>query len=419
MSRTLAGISLILMLLTGLVVGQLGIVGTSRRAPVSISSAASLQGSYEFYDAINDFMATGNPAQLRSTLHPEFVDHSLDAGSPATGADLERYIDSVRLASPGLEFSITAVLREPGVVAVTIVSELPVHEEDVRLRLDVHDSLPAFDLLRFRGSRLIERWSFPTAPRIGHVETLAEVTFELSVRTTGYILERYTLDQSEHLDLLHETGVVILTESGAVSCESIATSRLGQLQDTQEPCRKHQGSNVIIEGGRSIRLTNPGAELASFVTWRLQEDGIAPGASDTGGSVGGQSEVSGQVLAFGSFELKGREPLEIVIQQAYLEPGNGIAEHVVIGEEIVLPVAGEISVSSLYGDLESLTSTGQLTPVGPPPVVTAHTAIVAHHDASVGYRNVTNAGTTVLVFSIAPAKTSIADEVAPSERQLN
>ncbi|MGD9711077.1 MAG: hypothetical protein AB7V46_03310 [Thermomicrobiales bacterium] len=408
MNRTLAGFSLTLMLLTGLVVGQLRTLESAWPAPASASSAASLRGTYEFYDAFNDFLSTGNPTNLRSTLHPEFVDHSLDVSGPASGADLEEYIDAVRLVSPGVTLSATAVLREPGLVAVSVKSELPADEERVRLRLDARGSLPEFDLLKFRGSKVIERWSFPLAPALGRVEQLAAVTLVQSPASDGFILERFSLDPFEQLDFFHEIGIVILMQSGTVTCESVATSSLGQMQDTRESCRKALESEIIVESGRSIRLRNPGPEPAVLVTLRLQRDGIPTEPSQPEDGRSPQPEFAGQTLAFGSFDHKRRGSLEIVIHEVYLESGNGIAAHSVIGEEVVLTLTGEVDVSSQGGDLESLASNGQMAPIDLPIAATAGNAFFAHQGSRFAYLNSTEGEALVLVFSIGPAATPAA-----------
>lgn len=403
MSRTLAGISLSLMLVTGLVVGQLATVNSAWQSPAAASSAATIQAAYDFYDAINDFMSSGNPVRLRSTLSPDFVDHSLHRSDPATGADLERYIESVRLESPGLRFSVTPVLREPGVVAVAIASNLSADEENLRSQVDVRGSLPSFDLLKLQGSKVIERWSFPVAPPSGRVEAIATVSLRPSPPATGFVLERFALDPFAQLDFLHEAGIVILTESGAVTCESVATSSLGQLQETQETCRTLPDRKIIVEFGRSIRLRNPGPEPATLVTLRLQSGETAPIASPPESIHNAQPGIASQTLAFGLFHEEQRGPLEVVIQEVFLAPGNGVADHTVPGTEVGLMLSGAINVSSLGGSVESGFSGGNLTTIGAPIETTAGNAFFAHHGSRLAYQNTSDEDATVLVFGIASA----------------
>lgn len=404
MSKSLAAVSLVLMLLTGLVIGQFATLASAWPAPALDSSAASLRGAHEFYEAINDLLATGNSADLRSALSPEFADHSLFENGPATGADLERYFDSLRLASPGLMFSATAVLREPGVVAVTISSETTTVEEEGRSRLDVRNSLPTFDLLRLSGSKVVERWSFPVAPRVGSLATLAMASIGQGAGASGFILERFTLEPFEQLDFLHVPGIVILPEGGRVTCESVAMSSLEQLQDTRETCRGHPGSEIIIEAGRSIRLRNPGPGRATLVVFRLLANDVIPGNAQPLPDDSPHLSVNSQTLALGSFDQDMRGQLGVVVQEVHLEPGNGVAEHSVSGEEVVLATTGEIRFSG-HGWVAG--TDGQVTAADLPISSTAGNAIYASDGSRLAYQNPSESEAIVLVFSVASMETTV------------
>lgn len=288
------------------------------------------------------------------------------------------------------------------------MSKSPANEEDAELRLDVHGSLPEFDLLKFRGSQVIERWSFPAAPSLGRMEALATFTLGHSPPAAGFILERFTLDAFEQLDFLHEPGIVILPESGLATCETIATSSFEQMQETQEQCRKHPGSEIVIESGRSIRLSNPGAEPATLLTLRLQQEGKAPDSVQPESSSKAPPEAEGQMLAFGPFDQELRGPLEVVIQEVYLQPENGMSVHSAVGEEVVLAIDGGVFVSWQGGAVESFASNGNVDPIRTPRTMTAGEALVAHHGSRLAYRNTSDRETTLLVFRIVPAETATA-----------
>src|SRR5680860_977090 len=76
MSRTAAAFALTLTLLTGIVLGQLHSASSTRSFTTEVPNPRASQTAASFYQAINSLLETGNPADLRSILHSDFIDHS-------------------------------------------------------------------------------------------------------------------------------------------------------------------------------------------------------------------------------------------------------------------------------------------------------------------------------------------------------
>src|SRR5680860_266055 len=96
MNKTAVVFALTLMLLTGLVVGQIYSLGAPGLATVPASNPQALRTSERFYMAVNTLLESGDASSLRAVLHPGFIDHAAGGEDPGTARDLETELLAVR-----------------------------------------------------------------------------------------------------------------------------------------------------------------------------------------------------------------------------------------------------------------------------------------------------------------------------------
>src|SRR5688572_9290932 len=102
MARTARAIALMLMLLTGVVLGQLYRLDSPGAATIPAANPLALQTAERFYAAVNSLLETGDPSALRGTLHDRFVDRASDHESPASAGELEDQLLALRQSLPGI-----------------------------------------------------------------------------------------------------------------------------------------------------------------------------------------------------------------------------------------------------------------------------------------------------------------------------
>ncbi len=151
-------VALSLVLLTGLMLGQLDLLGSAiiGNAPAT-ATRATLDGA-AFYAAIDTYIATGQSGAVRALLRPDFIDH-IDDGTKMLGFDpLLRRLDDIRAFFPESRFDAQPLSARGDIVhfAITLVSAKA--GTVAGLPIAATGPIVASETLRTFEGRIVERW---------------------------------------------------------------------------------------------------------------------------------------------------------------------------------------------------------------------------------------------------------------------
>lgn len=353
-----------MMLLTGLVVGQLSAL---RPGPARISYPADRDSAATagmFYEAVNEFLRTGERSMLLSLLAPGFVDHPAHASGGQSATDFLDDLGSMRAVFPGLqlEVAIVSAQRDTAVVDVRIAGQTGGSFADMEFDAGGEQG---FEVLMFEGERILEHWASREMPPLYEHVVTAEIPVGSSMIPDPAI-ERLTFEPGGTISFLDRDGYLLVAEMGDLSIwvasvperdihspwiasgsiDLPAGGELGTLQTDQA---------LVARPGTHLRLANysDSAVTALLVSVRPEDFGLAGGDHYV---VFQSTGMSRQTIASGppldSRLEHGR--LTVTVGRAELPAGasipghyTGVAELVTVDMgtiEAMVPVGGAIWV---------------------------------------------------------------------------
>ena len=160
MPRTAAAIAIFLMLITGIVVGQLRLMAGPRIAPVSVQIEKPVDTTIakDFYDSLNHIIQTGNVFPLEALVAPGFVDHTPFSSDPGTKDSLQHYFVALHARAPRALLSVTELTGNGALVGVRIRLE-GVSELTVAGLPHTYPAIDSYELLRIDEEKVVERWA--------------------------------------------------------------------------------------------------------------------------------------------------------------------------------------------------------------------------------------------------------------------
>jgi predicted ester cyclase len=354
MSRTATAIAIMLMLLTGVVLGQAYSLGSTRPLAVPASQPDPRETAQRFYDAINAGLNSGETTTLQSVLHADFVGHSPFDAEPRTAQDLEATIQTLGQAYPGLRFEVSGMIAHGPVAASQLTRVGETRGAIGGIPVELATSPDVYDLLRIEDGRVIERWAslaFPQPPRVETVATLDPLAPTISPRTPK--LERLTLQQFAEYEVESHGGVIILVESGEAS--TFVTTSTEPSSVTLAALQ-----SLAIPAHSPFRIKN--AELAPSTMLVLTIPPFDPDDSrndDSAFSARPESlpaGVSHELLMSGMTIIPGQHPLTVKMHQMVIPSGTAIASHRVAESDMLLVIDGTIEVRVQEGSSALTTS---------------------------------------------------------------
>ena len=111
MSRTTASTAVILALLTGIVLGQLGSLATQPgafRSGAPSTAPRPMEIARSFYDAVNHLLATGDRV-LDASLAPGFTEHEPDGQTDRTLSEMIDGLVALRSTWPNLQLTVVSL----------------------------------------------------------------------------------------------------------------------------------------------------------------------------------------------------------------------------------------------------------------------------------------------------------------------
>jgi SnoaL-like domain len=191
-----APIALALMLLTGLVLGQLAGLSSPVPAALPDSDPGAVQAAERFYDAVNILLGSGDPSNLRSLLHPDFIDHAETGKASGTAGDLERRLLAIRGLLPGLRIQTFAMTHGGDLIASTLIATGSAQGTVNGVAVEASLAGPGLDLLRVANGLVLERCASPGLPVPPHIETLGSVEVGRQSSARALNFERIVFERS-------------------------------------------------------------------------------------------------------------------------------------------------------------------------------------------------------------------------------
>ena len=264
MTRTAASIAVVLALLTGLVLGQLGSLATQPaafRSTTSSTAPGALATARAFYDNLNLLLETGDRA-IESSIAPGFIEHVSDGQPDRSLPEMIDWLLATRATWPQMR--------------VTIVS-LDQHDSMIVARLEIDPGnprsipgvpLPAFEPrlvtehLRIEGGGITDRWSAVLGLPVSTLALQTELSWNSPALTMPAVV-RIALEPGHVMQVPLDGPAILRVESGTVQLSHASHDLDGNEHSAIEPI--DAGGGTCAEYRRRIhgaqRLHRTGGSL--------------------------------------------------------------------------------------------------------------------------------------------------------------
>jgi predicted ester cyclase len=357
MPRNLALVALALMLLTGLVLGQMSALNRTTAPIAATTDDGSAGTARAFYGAINLFLDTGDARSVARFLAPGFTGHSTHAAGDESAEDLMQYLESLRLTFPGLRLEVNNLSARGGTVAVDVKLTGEATGSFAGLPLNAGPSVRGYEVLRIEGDQVAERWASRELPPMFQAIAAAELPFPSKAFPDPQI-DRLTIGPNGFGEFVDTDGFVLVAESGEVifEVERLPDERstpAGTLDDDARSDLPEIGEQVALSPFESV-VAPPGIRYrignntqtsvtALIVAIRRAQFGPTAGnfsAYQVVESVG----VERTALSDGGMDHAPHEAgiISVAIGRAVLPPGAEIPSHETGAAELLVMEAGSI-----------------------------------------------------------------------------
>jgi quercetin dioxygenase-like cupin family protein len=406
MPRTATAIAIMLMLLTGIVLGQVYSLGSTRSLMAPVSYPDSRDTAQRFYDAMNAGLESGDTTTLRSILHPDFADHAPLNVAPRTAQDLEDTLMALGQAYPGLRLATSGMVTHGPVVASQLTRIGVQHGTVEGIPLELTTPPAGYDVLRIENGRVIERWAslaFPHPPRVEAVASLDPLAPGISPRTPK--LERLTLEPYTGYEVDSHGGTIITVTSGMLNAHVTASTE-------QSPAVTLAARNSLaIPAHSQFQIKN--ADLAPATMLVLTIPPFDPGdirKDDPAFSARPESlpaGISRELLMNGMSISPGQYLLAVTMLQMVIPAGTAIANHRVAESEMLLAIDGAIEVSVQEGALTLMSGPETTSNQSGALALSAGDGIAVPAGAELAWRAIGNEPAFVVLVTVAPGDENI------------
>jgi quercetin dioxygenase-like cupin family protein/predicted ester cyclase len=358
MNKTLATLALTLMLLTGIVLGQLRILGSTWHPPLQASDRFALNTAARFHDAINAMLESGDPSKLRAVLHSDFIDHAQFQQDPGTVGDLEDYLTALHQFFPDLRFFTANTVVNNDLVASNLSVTGNLNGVINGIQIEIGAPLTGFELVRVDNDQVIEHWASPTLPVLPQIESFTaidEIAPRRSTRTLRF--ERLSFDPLAQHEIARHEGSILVVKNGTVHVQwsSSASASIqaisGSLRVPVSGAELQIGKPAWIPAGTSYRLTNVEAHRASVLLLTISEATEADQAGDARKYNELSPGVSRDLLVGGASLRPDHGPWQLTIHQVLIGAATAFSNHNIKESEFMLVLEGNIEVSVRVGEV--------------------------------------------------------------------
>jgi hypothetical protein len=357
MPRAAYVIALTLMLLTGIVVGQLRSLGPTRSEAMPAEDPLAQRAAANYYDAVNSLLASGDAVSLRAVLHQNFVDHSGSSQDASTAHELESQLLSLSGTLPGIQITPATITVQNAVVASNVSFTGTTQQITDDLTAEFENPPPAFEMLRIADGKVIERWAGPALSAPATVDSLTSL--DASEPATAFRelrFDRLTFARFAQQTVAIHAGTFLFIESGVVQYH-FSTELVGK-----------PGNEAASENGGELRagdiLRIPAAEPYSLVNNGLHDATVlrlttlfADNSSPISTTLSNAPApgVTRELLMSGAGIRPLQDAFQIDLLLVTLSPGAVITDHRVVEAEMLLAVDGRIEADISDGEVGVLT----------------------------------------------------------------
>ncbi len=354
MPRRAAYFALPLMLLTGLVLGQLAAISSQPAGTMSSrrpeSQAAPIAEA--FYQAVNFFLATGDSGRLSELLAKEYQGHVHYQDEGETGDELIRYLGTLRETFPRLQMRVIELFGQFDTVAVDIaLTGMTGAFGDIAI--DADNDGGKYEFLRIENDRVAERWSNASMPPL--VKSVTHTCVPIDTQGELVVsLQRWTFDDGARAEYKEERPFLLVAETGAVtvgegSADPDEWVLLSAPDYSGEGARNlPQVTSLMVPGGMPVRLQNVSLAPSTLVQIAIRSMLNAPVAVQAGKASRGfhHEELVSQGGPVAPVQNGG---YRVSVGLMALPPGSSVPSHEVSRSELVSVVSGSINVA-VFGD---------------------------------------------------------------------
>jgi len=341
-----------------LVTTAIAMLVSSLLLPMPHPADASVQGGTEvvqrFYAAVNETIATGDPADLQLVVAPHFVEENPLLGVEPGRTGLENYVVALHGSVPGLRLAAEVLVAS----ADQVVTRVDVRDDQAPAALPAaFGGRPAvwstLEIFRVAGGAVVGRWS--TTDRLTLARPLAVVNHELPIPTPRVVnLSRVTMAPGARWDAPLAGPRLLFVEEGSLDVQTAPGSATKATLDA--------GSDVgVTDGGREEAPQR--VMLAAGKAW------LAPAGARIGATNASSAAAQLLVVTFSEPEI----PNGVAPEAVHLPPG--VTVHVLAGdlatrlgsgavtvalEQITLAPDADLSLSSAGGPILVAVETGAL-----------------------------------------------------------
>jgi hypothetical protein len=396
--RGAATTAVILALLTGLLLGQIGKLAArpgDARPAESNASPRALETARSFYEAMDRLLASGDRS-IESTVSPGFVDHPVSGKKDRTLPEMIDELLALRATLPHLRVTVLDLEQRDRLIAVRL--EVDPGEPAPIPGAPLMSSPPhqVFEFLRIEGAGVTERWNaagqLPAA-----VFSISTDDRWASSSSAVPGIERVDLDPGRSMSLPYEATIILWTESGSVRLDQAGVDLKGNRRSAQDSL--DAGQVRILEGGNPLTLRNVSNERAEL--WVLSTNISRKEQTALGDATAEPAQP--WTVAFIplqiSTDLRG-SPWRLSITLLTLPPGSTVIPHTPAIVEAIAVLSGDIEVTVDRGRALKCTDGKTAHPFDDTETVTAGEGVSANAMASLGYRVVGPEPATILVMRI-------------------
>lgn len=353
MARRGLYIALPLMLLTGLVLGQL--LSMSSQPVKMVTTSTSLSDSTapvaeSFYDAVNQFFATGDSSGLSSVLASEYRGHVDYQSESETAQEFIHHLGTLRQTFPLLQMHIVELLEQTDTVAVELTLT-GAKGSFGDISLEAGREGVSYEFLRVEGGKVAERWS--NSLLLPVIQFVANACLPIGALEGSEVwFERWTFAGGGGSTFEEELPYLLVGESGAVviQADSAGENEWSRLSPVDEQTNVNGGivdvTSMLVPGRARIRLWNKTEVASTVIQIAVRPAWSVPASRQTTGANAVFDRVA-IVIQGGIVTPEQNGDYLISVGLVELSPGVSIPSHEVSGSEYVSIVSGSIGVAVL------------------------------------------------------------------------
>lgn len=396
MSKATTSTAVVLALLTGLVLGQLGSLATQ---PGAFRSRAPNDAEYQletargFYDNVNHLLETGDRA-IEATLAPGFTEHLPEGNGERTLPEMVDWLLALRATWPKLRITVVSLdQHDAWIVARLKIDPGPPQALSGALLLEI-DSEFVNEYLQVEGNQVTDRWSAVMDVPVATLNFQTQFTWKSSQLTVPAI-ERVSLAPDSMMRFPLEGPAMLLVESGSVRIDRASSDADGNGHSGTEPIR--DGEVRMLENAAALQVRNLSHDPADI--WIFASNAGVDSQTERNAPDG---SVITRIFAF--MPLLTLSPLatskRISVTRITLPPGAAVAPHSAGIVETIAVVEGAVETTVERGYALLCADHGTAIPFDDTATIAAGAGFGMKGFSSFSYRVAGTSPATLLVMRI-------------------